>query len=136
MVNVYYFIRYVALSRYDVRHIPNHYLLYRAIIQVLYKRCYDDFSPELCSLIKKMKALGIKDQPAEFPYSFPTMRHFPDVRSTSLTSGTEDQFAFTPTWLHSSPLVCDLYKIKLRGHQPFFSILSTKAIKLTNMASL
>lgn len=38
MVNVYYFIRYVALSRYDVRHIPNHYLLYRAIIQVLYKR--------------------------------------------------------------------------------------------------
>lgn len=58
------------------------------------------------------------------------MRHFPDVCSTSLTSGTEDQFASTPTWLHLSPLLCDLYKIKLRMYQLFFIMLSTKAIKL------
>lgn len=134
-VTVYCFVRYVEPFRYYIRHIPNHFL-YKAIIQALYKiGRYDDFSPEFCSLIKN-ESPRYQRPACWVSVPFPTMRHFPDVCSTSLTSGTEDQFASTPTWLHLSPLLCDLYKIKLRMYQLFFIMLSTKAIKLTNMVSV
>lgn len=96
----YYFFRYVEPFRYYVRHIPN--LLYRAIIQAPYKiGWYDDFSPEFCSLIKN-ESPRYQRPACWVSVPFPTTRHFPDVCSTSLTFGTEDQFASTPTWLHLS----------------------------------
>lgn len=119
MLFFYYFIRHTAPSRFYVRHILNHYRLHWAIIQAPYKiGWYDDFSPELCSLIKN-ESPRYQRPACWVSLPFPTTRHFPDVCSTSLTSGTEDQFASTPTWLHLS-LLCDLYKFKLKMYQRFF----------------
>lgn len=122
-------------SRHYTRHVAKITLLHKAIIQALCKiRPCNDFSPVLHSLIKN-ESPGYQSPTRWVPLPFPAMRHFPDVCSTSLTSGMEDQFASTPTWLHLPLFLCDLYTIKLRMYFFFIAILS-KAIKLTNTVSV